>query len=51
MYCYYCLHRFRWPPHIFNEMPVREKALVMAMIDHRIKEEQREMKRMKTLKR
>lgn len=39
MYAYYCLHRFRWPPSQFANMPIKEKALVIEMIRERIKEE------------
>lgn len=47
MYAYYCLHRFRWRPRKFIEMPDREKALVMAMIDECIRREKIEAERLK----
>jgi len=33
MYAYYCLHKFHWAPSQFAELPIREKALVIEMID------------------
>ena len=39
MYAYYCLHKFHWPPSQFAELSLNEKAMVMAMIDERLKEE------------
>lgn len=51
MYAYYCLHRFRWRPREFVEMPMREKALVIAMIDERIKQERRQEAELKRKRR
>lgn len=40
-YAYYCLHKFRWPPSQFDALPQKEKALVIAMIDEKLKQEKR----------
>lgn len=41
MYAYYCLMKFHWEPSKFVNLPFNEKALVIAMIDQRIKEEKK----------
>ena len=51
MYAYYCLHRFHWRPRMFESMPAREKALVIAMIDERIKQEKLEADRIRRKRR
>ncbi|MGL4875180.1 MAG: hypothetical protein ACRC30_11090 [Clostridium sp.] len=47
MYAYYCLHKFNWEPSKFATLSRREKALVIAMIDERVKEEKKESSKMK----
>ncbi|CEO27159.1 hypothetical protein [Paraclostridium sordellii] len=47
MYAYYCLHKFRWPPGQFANLSLSEKALVIEMIDERIREEKKEQARLK----
>lgn len=47
MYAYYCLHKFRWKPSDFVNLSLPEKALTMAMIDERLKEEKKEHARVK----
>jgi hypothetical protein len=39
MYAYYCLHRLNWEPSRFANLPQREKALVIEMINEMIKNE------------
>lgn len=48
MYAFYALHKFHWEPSKFLNLPMREKALVMAMIDERIAEEKKQIQRMKS---
>ena len=50
-YCYYCVHKFRWKPRDFINMDAREKGLLIALIDQRIKEESKEMAKIKSRKR
>ena len=40
-YAYYTLHKFHWSPSYFANLPQSEKALVIAMIDEKIKEEKK----------
>lgn len=47
MYSYYCLHKFRWKPSEFANLSLPEKAMVMAMIDERVKEEKKEQSKIK----
>ncbi|HFD2064472.1 TPA: hypothetical protein ACF2DS_000166 [Clostridium perfringens] len=47
MYAYYCLHKFHWLPSQFAELSLNEKAMVMAMIDERLKEEKKEQAKIK----
>ncbi len=44
MYALYALHNFSWKPSEFLDLPIREKAAVIAMIDDRAKREE-EMRR------
>lgn len=47
MYAYYCLHKFHWEPSKFSKLRLKEKALVMAMIDERLAEEKKASKKRK----
>ncbi|MDU2591714.1 MAG: hypothetical protein E7C86_03755 [Paeniclostridium sordellii] len=47
MYAYYCLHKFHWAPSKFANLPLREKALVIEMIDERLKEEKKSQSKIK----
>ncbi len=47
MYAYYCLHKFHWEPSKFTNLSLSEKALVIEMIDERIKEEKKSQAKMK----
>lgn len=47
MYAYYCLHKFHWPPGQFANLPLKEKALVIEMIDERLKEEKKSQSKIK----
>lgn len=40
-YAYYTLHKFHWTPSQFANLPHKEKALVIAMIDEKIKEDKK----------
>lgn len=46
-FAYYCLHKFHWEPSKFANMPMREKALVIAMIKERVDEEKKQMAKSK----
>ena len=48
MYAYYCLHKFRWKPRDFVEMDRYQKAFVIAAIDKKSKQEEKENKQLKT---
>lgn len=41
-YAYYCLNKFHWPPSQFVNLPIREKALVIAMINERSRTEKKQ---------
>lgn len=45
---YYCLHKFHWSPSKFISLPKEEKAFVAAAIGLKIKQEDDEMKKMKS---
>ncbi|MEG0297625.1 MAG: hypothetical protein RR620_12975 [Clostridium sp.] len=51
MYAYYCIHKFHWKPSEFVNLPINEKAFVMACIDERVAEEKKEKSRMKKSRR
>lgn len=46
-YAYYALNKFHWEPSKFVNLPFKEKALVIAMIDERIEEEKKQNNRAK----
>lgn len=48
MYAYYCLHKFRWKPSEFVNLSLKEKALVIEMIDERLREEKKEQSRLRS---
>lgn len=37
-YALYALHHFHWPPSTFIQLPRREKAAVIAMIDEGLRQ-------------
>ncbi|WP_338630571.1 hypothetical protein [Clostridium baratii] len=47
MYAYYCFHKHGWLPSKFANLPLKEKALVIEMIDERLREEKKEQARLK----
>ncbi|MGL4572864.1 MAG: hypothetical protein ACRDCB_05925 [Clostridium sp.] len=47
MYAYYCLHKFHWSPSKFANLSLSEKALIIEMIDERIREEKKEEQRLR----
>ena len=47
MYAYYCLLRFKILPSAFTNLPIQEKAMVMAMIDKKIADDKKEEAKMK----
>ena len=46
-YAYYALNKFHWEPSRFANLPFKEKALVIAMIDERIAQEKKEAAKVK----
>ncbi|HBH0645701.1 TPA: hypothetical protein KR441_003673 [Clostridioides difficile] len=42
---HYCLHKFKWKPHEYMDLPVDEKAFVAASIDIKVEEEIKEEKK------
>jgi len=44
------LHKFHWLPSVFLNLDIQEKAFVIACIDKRIAEEEKEMKKLKKKK-
>jgi hypothetical protein len=41
------LHKFHWLPSVFLNLDIQEKAFVIAAIDIRMKEEEKEAKKLK----
>jgi hypothetical protein len=46
-YCYYAVMKLHWKPHDFVLLPPREKALMIAFIDERLKPEKKEIDKIK----
>ena len=46
-YAYYALNKFHWEPSRFANLPIKEKALVIAMIDERISQEKKDAAKVK----
>lgn len=46
-YCYYAVMKLHWKPSDYAFLPPREKALLIAFIDERIKQEEREYREIK----
>lgn len=46
-YCYYAVMKLHWKPSDYAFLPPREKALLIAFIEERIKQEERERKEIK----
>lgn len=44
---FYCVHKLRWKPRDFINMDAREKGLMIALIDERIKQEEKEAAKIK----
>ena len=42
----FCFNRLHWEPSKFNNLEMNEKAVVIAMIDHIVKQEKKEAKKM-----
>ncbi len=42
MYAYFALHKFHWEPSRIANLPMREKALVIAIIRQRLEDERKE---------
>ena len=49
-YCYYAVMKLKWKPSEFAFLPPRERALMYAFIDHRIKEEEKQVRKLKVRK-
>lgn len=45
-YCYYAVMRLRWKPSEFAFLPPRERALMYAFIEERIREEEKQNKKL-----
>ncbi|MDQ0166638.1 hypothetical protein [Bacillus horti] len=45
MYAYYALHELKILPHDLANMSMRQKAMIFAMIEERVREEKRKMKK------
>ena len=48
---YYCFHKIKLLPHEFDELPLREKAMIIAFIQERIESEKKEMSKAKKTRR
>lgn len=46
-YAYYALNKFHWTPSQFVNLPFREKALVIAMIQERIAQDKKQASKSK----
>lgn len=42
MYAYYCFNKLHWKPHEYDSLPFKEKALVIAFINERVRQEKRQ---------
>ncbi|EGT3690184.1 hypothetical protein ERM67_17410 [Clostridioides difficile] len=42
---HYCLHKFKWKPHEYTDLPDYERAFVAASIDIKVEEEIKEEKK------
>lgn len=43
-YCYYAVMKLHWKPSDFALLPLKERALMCAFIDERMKQEEKERK-------
>lgn len=46
-YCYYAVMKLHWKPSDYAFLPPKEKALLIAFIEERIKQEEREHREIK----
>lgn len=47
LYAHYVLHQFHMLPSTFSDLPIREKAMVMAFIDEKVKSDKKEASKIK----
>jgi hypothetical protein len=47
-YCFYAVMKLHWKPSDFAFLPERERALLCAFIDERVKQEDKQNKRLKS---
>lgn len=47
-YCYYAVMKLRWKPSEFAFLPPKERALMYAFIEERIKEEEKQANKLKS---
>lgn len=47
-YCYYAVMKLHWKPSDFAFLPPRERALMYAFIDERVKSEEQERRKLKS---
>lgn len=45
-YCYYAVMKLRWKPSEFAFLPPKERALMYTFIDERVKEEEKQNKKL-----
>ncbi|MEB3365042.1 hypothetical protein SDC49_20305 [Lactobacillus sp. R2/2] len=43
-YCYYCINEYHWTPKQYASLSLKEKALVQATVDIRVKAEEKAQK-------
>ena len=49
-YCYYCLHKLKMLPSTFLNLPLQEKAFIIAAIDIKMKSEKKQINDIKKVK-
>lgn len=47
-YCYYAVMKLHWRPSEFAFLPLKERLLMYAFIDERIKQEEKEHRKLKS---
>lgn len=47
-YCFYAVMKLHWKPYEFAFLPPKERALMYAFIDERLREEEKQQKKLKS---
>lgn len=47
-YCFYAVMKLHWKPYEFAFLPPQERALMYAFIDERLREEEKQQKKLKS---